>query len=59
VLIRDGNYFLPESEAPFSHILKFELADYRHLPACETFTSYLAKQICLPVVDIELHTVEK
>ncbi|GMQ87539.1 MAG: type II toxin-antitoxin system HipA family toxin [Gammaproteobacteria bacterium] len=59
VLIRDGNYFLPEGEAPSSHILKFELTDYRHLPAYETFTSYLAKQIGLPVVDIELHTIEK
>jgi len=59
VLIRDGHYFLPEGEAPSSHILKFELTDYRHLPAYETFTSHLAKQIGLPVVDIELHTIEK
>jgi HipA-like protein len=59
VLIRDGHYFLPEGEAPSSHILKFELTDYRHLPAYETFTSYLAKQIGLPVVNIELHTIEK
>ncbi len=59
VLIRDGKTFLPEGEAPSSHILKFELTDYRHLPAYETFTSYLARQIGLPVVDIELHTIEK
>ena len=59
VLIRDGHTFLPEGEAPSSHILKFELTDYRHLPAYETFTSYLAKQIGLPVVDIELHCSEK
>ncbi len=59
VLIRDGHYFLPEGEAPSSHILKFELTDYRHLPAYETFTSHLAKQIGLPVVDIELHSIEK
>ena len=59
VLIRDGQYFLPEGEAPTSHILKFELTDYRHLPAYETFTSLLARQIGLPVVDIELHSVEK
>jgi serine/threonine-protein kinase HipA len=44
VLIRDGHYFLPEGEAPSSHILKFELTDYRHLPAYETFTSHLAKE---------------
>jgi len=59
VLIRDGHTFLPEGEAPTSHILKFELADYRHLPAYETFTTCLAKQIGLPVVDIELHSIDK
>ncbi len=59
VLIRDGHYFLPEGEAPTSHILKFELTDYPHLPAYETFTSHLARQIGLPVVDIELHSIEK
>ena len=59
VLIRDGNYFLPEGEAPSSHILKFELTDYRHLPAYETFTSHLAKKIGLPVVNIELQSIEK
>ncbi len=59
VLIRDGHYFLPEGEAPTSHILKFELTDYHHLPAYETFTSLLARQIGLPVVDIELHSIEK
>ena len=59
VLIRDGHYFLPEAEAPTTHILKFELPDYRHLPAFETFTSLLARQIGLPVVDIELRSIEK
>ncbi len=59
VLIRDGHTFLPEGEAPTSHILKFELTDYRHLPAYETFTSLLARQIGLPVVDFELHSIEK
>ena len=59
VLIRDGHYFLPEGEAPTSHILKFELTDYRHLPAYETFTSLLARQLGLPVVDIELLSIEK
>ncbi|MEE9492682.1 MAG: HipA N-terminal domain-containing protein [Gammaproteobacteria bacterium] len=59
ILVRNDQYFLPEGEAPTSHILKFELPDYRHLPAYETFTSHLAKQIGLPVVDIELHSIEK
>lgn len=54
VLVRDNRYFLPQGEAPSSHILKFELADYRHLPAYETFTTRLAAAIGLPVVDIIL-----
>lgn len=57
VLVRDDQYFLPQLEAPSSHILKFELADYRHLPAYETFTTQLAAAIDLPVVDIALRTV--
>jgi serine/threonine-protein kinase HipA len=57
VLVRDDRYFLPQREAPSSHILKFELADYRHLPAYETFTTQLAAAIGLPVVDIALHPI--
>jgi serine/threonine-protein kinase HipA len=57
VLLRDDQYFLPQGEAPSSHILKFELADYRHLPAYETFTTELAMAIGLPVMDIALRAV--
>ncbi len=57
VLLRDDRYFLPQGEAPSSHILKFELADYRHLPAYETFTTRLAAAIGLPVVDIALRSI--
>ena len=57
VLVRDDQYFLPQREAPSSHILKFELQDYRHLPAYETFTTQLAAAIELPVVDIALRSI--
>ncbi len=59
VLLKEDQYFLPEREAPSSHILKFEVRDYRHLPAYETFTTLLAKQIALPVVDIELRQLQE
>ena len=59
VLVRDERYFLPQGEAPSSHILKFELSDYRHLPAYETFTTQLATAIGLPVVDISLRSIGK
>ncbi len=57
VLLRNDRYFLPQREAPSSHILKFELLDYRHLPAYETFTTQLAAAIGLPVVDIVLRSI--
>lgn len=57
VLQQNGRYLLPWGEAPSSHILKFELADYRHVPAYETFTMQLAAAIGLPVVEIHLHTI--
>jgi serine/threonine-protein kinase HipA len=59
ILLRDDGYFLPQGEAPSSHILKFELADYRHLPAYETFTTQLAAAIGLPVVNITLRSIGK
>lgn len=59
VLLRDGKYYLPETEAPTTHILKFEITDYRHLPAYETYTTLLAKLIGLPVVDIKLQNLNK
>jgi len=54
VLVREGRFFLPQREAPSSHILKFELTSYRHVPAYETFTTMLAREIGLPAVDIDL-----
>ncbi|MHB1530397.1 MAG: HipA domain-containing protein [Acidiferrobacteraceae bacterium] len=57
VLLREDQYFLSQREAPSSHILKFEWADYRHLPVYETFTTQLAGAIGLPVVDITLRSI--
>ena len=57
LLVKDGQYWLPKKESPSSHILKFELADYRNLPAYETFTTLLARAIGLPVVDIHLQSI--
>lgn len=57
VLIKNGACWLPKKESLSSHILKFELSDYRHLPAYETFTTLLAGAIGLPVVDIQLRSI--
>ncbi len=59
VLVRQDKFFLPQREAPSTHILKFELADYRHVPAYETFTTILAKHSGLPVVAIQLLEINK
>ena len=57
VLVQNDAFWLPKKESPTSHILKFELSDYRHLPAYETFTTLLAGAIGLPVVDIQLRSI--
>lgn len=59
VLVKNNSYWMPRGYAPTSHILKFEISNYRHLPAYETFTTQLAKAIGLPVVDIQLCSIEK
>tara|TARA_R110001599_G_C12274486_1_gene661912 strand:- start:4895 stop:6157 length:1263 start_codon:yes stop_codon:yes gene_type:complete len=57
VLVENDIFWLPRKESPSSHILKFELSDYRHLPAYETFTTGLAGAIGLPVVEIQLRSI--
>ena len=59
ILVREGKYLLPQGESPSSHILKFELAEYRNVPAYETFTTLLAKAVGLPVADIQLRFINK
>ena len=59
VLAREGKYLLPQGESPSSHILKFEVAGYRNVPAYETFTMLLARAIGLPVADIRLCSINK
>ena len=59
VLVREGKYLLPLGESPSSHILKFEIAEYRNVPAYETFTTLLAGAAALPVVNIRLQSIDK
>lgn len=58
ILITDNGRFLPSNEAPTSHILKFQLADYRHVPAYETILMRLAKSIGMNVAKIELRALD-
>lgn len=59
LLIRNQQYFLPRREAPSSHILKFEIPDYKNVPAYETFTTMLARAVGLAAVDLQLHRLGK
>ena len=59
VLVREGKYLLPQRESPSSHILKFEIAEYHNVPAYETFTALLARAVGLPVVNIQLQSINK
>ncbi|MYB27305.1 MAG: type II toxin-antitoxin system HipA family toxin [Candidatus Dadabacteria bacterium] len=57
ILVREGKYLLPQGESPSSHILKFEIEGYRNVPAYETFTTLLARAVGLPVINIELRSI--
>jgi len=54
ILVRGGRYLLPMQEAASSHILKFEIPDYKNVPVYETFNTMLAHSIGLPAVEIRL-----
>lgn len=58
VLIRDKQFYLPRGEAPSTHILKFTIADYRHVPAYEATLANLAKRIGLNTVDAEFRRLQ-
>ncbi|MCS5707355.1 type II toxin-antitoxin system HipA family toxin [Candidatus Berkiella cookevillensis] len=47
-------YYLPQGTSPSSHILKFEVPNYKNIPAYEYFLTQLAKTIEIPVVDCKL-----
>lgn len=54
VLYDSKDYFWPINNSPSSHIIKFEITDYKNIPAYEYCLTKLAKAIGLPVVDSEL-----
>ncbi len=58
VLIKNGDFLIPENEAPTSHILKFQIADLSHVPAYETLLIRLAHSLGLPTVEVELQVLD-
>ena len=51
VLFKNNQYYLPQGAAPSTHIIKFELVDYKHIPIYEYFLAKLAESVNLPVVE--------
>lgn len=47
-------FFLPVAGAASTHILKLPVADLRHVPLFEAYTTFLATQLELPVASVEL-----
>jgi len=58
VLIKEDVFFLPENEAPTSHILKFQIPGFNHVPAYETVLMKLAQSLGFPIAEIELHALD-
>ena len=54
VLIKSGDYLLPRGMAASSHILKFELPEWRHVPVYEVLLNRLAQAVGLPVPETRL-----
>lgn len=55
VLIRDGIIHLPRGDAPSTHIIKFAVDRYRHIPAYEAVLTELARRVGLATNPIEYH----
>ena len=49
VLILDGEFYLPRGTTASSHILKFELPQWKHVPVYELLLNRLASAVGLPV----------
>ncbi len=59
ILYSGNDYLLPQNASPSSHIIKFEVAEYRNIPLYECFTTYIAGAVGLPVANVELHQHHK
>jgi len=51
--------YLPLGSSPSTHILKFEVPDYKHVPAYETYLSWLARSVEMEVIDISFHQIRE
>jgi serine/threonine-protein kinase HipA len=57
ILYTDSGYSLPRGSAASTHILKFTVPDFRHVPLYEAFLAELAANAGLPVAETTLGRV--
>ena len=54
VHVKNNVIYLPINQSPSTHILKFEVSDFKNVPLYEVFTTWLAKAVGLNTIDIQL-----
>ncbi len=54
VVLDGGEYFIPASDEPSTHLLKFDALRFSHLAANEFLTTAFARHLGLPTVSMEL-----
>jgi len=52
---KEDEIFFPVNQTPSTHILKFEVRDFKNVPLYEVYTTQLAKAVGLNTIDIELN----
>ncbi len=53
VYLKDKDIYLPLKQSPSTHILKFEVSDFKNVPLYEVYTTGLAKAAGLNVIDMK------
>ena len=55
VYVKEDEIYFPVAQTPSTHILKFEVRDFKNIPLYEVYTTELAKAIGLNTIEIELN----
>ena len=59
IYYHDEQFYLPHDAAPSTHIMKFEVTDYRNIPTYEYFLTSLASKLGLPVVECSFEHLDR
>ena len=53
-----GKLHIPVGSSASTHILKFEIPGYKHVPAYETYLTWLARSVGMEAIEISFHQIE-